>query len=246
MSRVREAFVTSVTCTAFSGSRAPPVRFQISQVSIVPASNSPASARSRAPSTLSRIHAHFGPAGYELYKRPVRAKYTSCVVPASGFGLVRVSCHTIARWIGTPVALSQITAVSRWLVRPRAAMSSSAMSASAIASLSARRVLRQISSASCSTHPSRGRCWVCSNCAWATTLPRVSVNTTRVEVVPWSMAAMRDMPPIVWGRLRLEPVLQHLCHPVLLVGGGDIVRSVQQCGRGIRHGHAHPGPGEHL
>ena len=39
----------------------PPVRFQITQVSMLPNSSSPASARSRAPSTLSRIHPTFGP-----------------------------------------------------------------------------------------------------------------------------------------------------------------------------------------
>ena len=63
VSWVRDAFVTSVRCSACSGSFAPPVRFQISHVSIVPASSSPLSARSRAPATLSRIHAHFGAAG---------------------------------------------------------------------------------------------------------------------------------------------------------------------------------------
>ena len=60
MSIVREALVTSVTWTpSFS---APPVRFHSTHVSIVPARSSPASARSRAPSTSSRIHAIFGPA----------------------------------------------------------------------------------------------------------------------------------------------------------------------------------------
>jgi hypothetical protein len=35
----------------------PPVRFQISQLSMVPKASSPASARARAPSTLSSSHA---------------------------------------------------------------------------------------------------------------------------------------------------------------------------------------------
>ena len=92
MSRVRDALVTSVRCSARSRSFAPPVRFQISQVSIVPASSSPFSARSRAPGTLSRIHAHFGAAGYELCKSPVLRRN----FPASPSWFVRVSCHTMA------------------------------------------------------------------------------------------------------------------------------------------------------
>ena len=44
---VREALLGSVTCSA------PPVSFQISQVSMVPKASSPRSARSRAPGTLS-------------------------------------------------------------------------------------------------------------------------------------------------------------------------------------------------
>ena len=51
---VREALVTSVTCIA------PPVSCQTSQVSMVPNASSPASARSRAPGTLSRIQRDLG------------------------------------------------------------------------------------------------------------------------------------------------------------------------------------------
>ena len=58
MSIVRLAFVTSVMCSPPS---VPPVRFQMSQVSMLPKARSPASARSRAPSTLSRIQRTFGP-----------------------------------------------------------------------------------------------------------------------------------------------------------------------------------------
>ena len=58
MSMVREALVTSVTCTPpFT----PPVRFHTSQESVLPKSRSPASALSRAPSTFSRIQAILGP-----------------------------------------------------------------------------------------------------------------------------------------------------------------------------------------
>ena len=54
-SRVREALVASVTCWR------PPVRRQIRKLSTVPASNSPFSARPRAPFTLSSIQANFVP-----------------------------------------------------------------------------------------------------------------------------------------------------------------------------------------
>ncbi len=59
MSMVREALVTSVRCTPFA---APPLRFHTSQLSIVPNASSPASARARAPSTLSSSQRTFGPA----------------------------------------------------------------------------------------------------------------------------------------------------------------------------------------
>ncbi len=58
MKSVRDALVTSVTCTPPS---VPPVRFQRTQVSVVPNMSSPASAFSRAPSTFSRIQTIFVP-----------------------------------------------------------------------------------------------------------------------------------------------------------------------------------------
>ena len=67
-SSVREAFVTSVTCTR------PPVSFQSSQESTVPQASSPASARARAPFTLSRIHAILVAEKYGSIERPVRSR----------------------------------------------------------------------------------------------------------------------------------------------------------------------------
>ncbi len=52
---VRLALVTSVTWTR------PPVSFQSNQLSIVPKAISPRPARSRRPSTLSRIHLSLSP-----------------------------------------------------------------------------------------------------------------------------------------------------------------------------------------
>ena len=96
MRRVREAFVTSVTCTP---PFVAPVMCHKSHVSIVPKSRSPASAFSRAPSTWSRIHLTFGPAKYVVSGRPVTSlKRFTPSSPASSCTIreVRVSCHTIA------------------------------------------------------------------------------------------------------------------------------------------------------
>jgi hypothetical protein len=50
--------------------------------------------------------------------------------------------------------------------------------------------LRQISDASCSTHPARGRICSCSFWPDAMMLPFLSKMIARLEVVPWSMAMM--------------------------------------------------------
>ena len=55
---VRLALVTSVTCAPPS---TPPVRFQITQESVLPKMASPSSAAARTPSTFSRIHWIFPP-----------------------------------------------------------------------------------------------------------------------------------------------------------------------------------------
>ena len=71
-------------------------------------------------------------------------------------GAVRRSCQTIALWIGLPVALSQMTTVSRWLVMPIAAMSAAVRPAFFSAALQVATTLAQISSGSCSTQPDAG------------------------------------------------------------------------------------------
>ena len=155
ISNVREALVTSVAWTPPSG---PPVRFQSSHESMVPTANAPASARARAPSTWSRIQAAFGPAKYVAGGSPVRSAIISaCSASASTCACVRVSCHTIALCTGSPVARSHTTVVSRWFVMPTAAMLPAFTPAFASATATTSRVLRQISAASCSTHPARGK-----------------------------------------------------------------------------------------
>ena len=88
ISSVRDALVTSVACS--------PVRFHSTQVSIVPNASSPASARSRAPSTLSRIHLIFGPLKYVDKGNPVASRSWSASPSSRTIASVRVSCQTIA------------------------------------------------------------------------------------------------------------------------------------------------------
>ena len=69
---------------------------------------------------------------------------------------MRVSCHTIALWTGSPVVRSQTTAVSRWLVMPTPATSPALAPADSIASSMTSCVRAQTSVTSCSTQPGLG------------------------------------------------------------------------------------------
>ena len=96
MSIVREALVTSVQCTP---PLTPPVRFHKSHESVFPKRRSPASARSRAPSTLSRIHLIVEPEKYGDSPRPqIWRKRSGPSSPSSSLTMseVRISCQTIA------------------------------------------------------------------------------------------------------------------------------------------------------
>jgi hypothetical protein len=62
----------------------------------------------------------------------------------------------MALWIGLPVARSQTTVVSRWLVMPMAPMSAAASPAFAMQSRTLAKTALQISSGSCSTAPGTG------------------------------------------------------------------------------------------
>jgi len=176
---VREALVESVTCTA------PSVSFQISQVSMVPAASSPASARARAPSTWSSSHAILLAEKYGSIPSPVRSRTKSSCPAAmsmSHASEVRRSCHTMALWIGTPVARSQMTTVSRWLVTPTAASSSAEMPASAMALSATSYCWLQSTSGSCSTQPACGKICGSAICACESLAP-VSSNTIARELV---------------------------------------------------------------
>jgi hypothetical protein len=152
-SRVREALVASVAWTW------PPVIFQMHQASIVPQSSSPRSARARAPATLSSSQAILVPEKYGSSSRPVTSVTRSsapALISRSQAAAVRRSCQTMAGWIGSPVARSQMTTVSRWLVTPMAAMSATGRPDFSTASRRTATLASQISSASCSTQPSLG------------------------------------------------------------------------------------------
>ena len=95
--------------------------------------------------------------------------------------------------IGSPVARSQTTVVSRWLVIPMATMSLAVKPALAKTSRATASWLRQISLASCSTHPGCGKCWANSCCAVPRTMPWRSNSSARELVVPWSRARMNVM-----------------------------------------------------
>ena len=97
ISMVRLAFVGSVTCTP---PLTPPVRFQMTHVSVLPKTASPRSAASRTtPSTFSRIHWIFAAEKYVAGGRPALRRMTpprSSRSSALAIRSVRVSCQTMA------------------------------------------------------------------------------------------------------------------------------------------------------
>ncbi len=100
-----------------------------------------------------------------------------------------MSCQTIARVTGRPVARSQTTVVSRWLAMPRATTSPALDAASRSAWAAVRWVFAQISIGSCSTQPGRGNHCRCSRWRTDTIRPPRSKTMDRVDVVPWSTAS---------------------------------------------------------
>jgi hypothetical protein len=68
--------------------------------------------------------------------------------------VVRLSCQTMALWIGSPLWRSQTMVVSRWLAMPMPCTSFSAMPR--ITSRAVARCVARISFGSCSTQPGCG------------------------------------------------------------------------------------------
>src|SRR3954453_7185487 len=149
---VRLALVTSVAWTS------PPVRFQISQESMVPSASSSSTGISR----LDNSHSNLVAEKYGSSTSPVVSR-TSGKWPAarnaSQRSAVRLSCQTIAVPYGFPVRRFQATTVPRWLVMPIAATTS--RPTSVVTSFNVACTTAQISSASCSTQPGRG--YSCEN-----------------------------------------------------------------------------------
>ncbi|OLE25383.1 MAG: hypothetical protein AUG49_10990 [Catenulispora sp. 13_1_20CM_3_70_7] len=184
MSRVRLALVTSVTCSPPSG---PPVRFQISQVSMVPNRTSPHSACSYSPGVWSSSQRMRGAEKYVASGSPERSATiaaSGCLANSATRVSVRVSCQVIARLIGWPVRRSHSTVVSRWLAMPRAATCRGSTPTRCSASGARCSRLRQISAASCSTQPGLGKYCLCSRWVTDTRRPPRSNRMQRVEVVP--------------------------------------------------------------
>ncbi len=131
--------------------------------------------------------------------RPVRA-WTSASWPSARrrahTAEVRRSCQTMARWIGIPVARSQTTTVSRWLVMPMPATSAAVRPAFARASRTVATTPDQMSSGSCSTQPEAGKCCGNSCCATASTAMSGVKTMAREEVVPWSIATITVLCPV--------------------------------------------------
>ena len=160
MRSVRLALVTSVTRAPPS---APPVRFQINQVSTLPNTASPRSAAALTPFTFSRIHCTFVPEKYVAGGSPVRSHRSRRLGSrARTIRSVRVSCHTIALYQGRPVFGFHTTVVSRWLVTPIATRSCPSMFPARSAPVITSFVRAAISTGSCSTHPGFGKICVCS------------------------------------------------------------------------------------
>jgi hypothetical protein len=144
---VREAFERSVACS--------PVSLKTSQASIVPN----AASAGTSPSRIS--HSIFVPEKYGSSTSPVRSRKSGswpASFSSSQRRAVRRSCQTIARYSGSPLSRSHATTVSRWFVIPMPASERPSMPAESSASLATARVTSQISLASCSTQPGRGKC----------------------------------------------------------------------------------------
>ncbi|GIU98565.1 MAG: hypothetical protein KatS3mg014_0181 [Actinomycetota bacterium] len=213
MSIVRLAFETSVTWTPPSG---PPVRFQMHQVSMLPNSSSPFSARRPGPLDVvedpldlrPREVRRQGQAG--LRPEPVLAAVAGEVVAdlgRCGCPARRSRCRR-----ASPVARSHTTVVSRWFVTPTAAMSLGRTPAFSSAPLD--HLLRSGSrspSDRARPSPAWGRSARAPSGRSRPHLPPWSKIMNRVLVVPWSKAAAY----FGHGRLLLSTALRRSPrHPV--------------------------------
>ena len=170
---------------------APPVRFQSSQESTVP--NARSASASTPPSVSS--HSSFVAEKYGSSTRPVRA-------PHERRGGRRRAARRSARPCAGPATRSRGAAARRCAgptrrrsragsVMPIAATGSSSRGDAARRSVCC--VASQISSASCSTQPGSGKCWVNSRYDQPRGVPSSSTANARTPVVPASMATITDI-----------------------------------------------------
>src|SRR6516162_4256684 len=140
----------------------------------------------------------------------------------------------MARYTARPLPRSHSSVVSRWLVMPMATMSFAPMPAFCMAPRQHSTVVRQISSGSCSTSPSAGKCWRNSACAKAAievSVPNVSKAwgaTWAVDDVSFEAAAaslLVLLGPSGCGKsttLRLIAGLEQVTGGRILLGGIDV------------------------
>ena len=170
----------------------PPVRFQSSQLSIVPKASSPFSARARAPVDVLEQPPDLGAREVGRERQPdglaqavgpsaprARARASACGCPArrSRCGAARPSPdprHGRLALVGDPDRRD----ARRPRRRPRRALRRSPRGCAA-------RPRR----GSCSTQPARGWIWRCSRWSTRAIRPSRSNRISRVLVVPWSIAA---------------------------------------------------------
>ncbi len=154
---------------------------------MVPKHNSPFSARARAPFTWSSSQRSLVPLKYASRTSPVFSR-THGSLPSALSSLhipaVRLSCQTMAWWMGRPERRSQSRVVSRWLVMPIALMSAPLAVACRIATAIAFCVEDQMSWKSCSTHPGWGKICRNSKFAFPLTESRWSSTSAVLPVVP--------------------------------------------------------------
>ena len=164
ISIVRLALVGSVTCTPPS---TPPVRCQITQLSVVPNTASPRSAAARTPSTLSRIHWILPPEKYVAGGSPARLRIEVAASVALEGGGDAVGAGVlphdgvVQRTSGASVPHDRGLALvgdadGGEVVRARVRRGSTRRGPRC-------RVRSQISIGSCSTHPASGRICSCSS-----------------------------------------------------------------------------------
>ena len=153
--------------------------------SIVPIQTSPAFARAWPCGNLSKSHRAFAAENIGSSGRPLMRRMCGPqprLRSEAQIDSVRWSCQDNTGVRASPLPRSQTTQDSRCVLRPTDTTRFAVAASSA--SLTARRTLPQISSASCSTQPSSGVATETGAWARAITAPLLSTTRALVELVP--------------------------------------------------------------